>query len=394
MKVVDKYLARYAEPEHARAAEVRQRFERVIVVPARAESVCLLDGYRAAARAGAGRTLVVVVVNGAEECATEVHAQNARLLAELPAEDDAFSVVAIDRASPGVRLPARGGVGLARRIGTDFALALYRRGGLRSPFIVCTDADATLPPDAFASQEPPDASAVVSRFRHVPCGNTLVDLAHVHYELSLRHYVLGLARAGSPWAFHTVGSTLRVHAEHYAAVRGFPARSGGEDFHLLAKLAKVAPVRAAPGGVVELRARTSSRVPFGTGPAVARLSALLVEGREPTLFDPRVFTRLAGVLSELEHFVAARGEVRLDPVSGAFLAERGLDAVLVRARRERPAADVLRRRLHEWLDALTTLRLVHRLRDAELPAVPWRQALGVTGSPEDALTSLRHADKM
>ena len=132
----------------------------------------------------------------------------------------------------------------------------------------------------------------------------------------------------------------------------------------------------------------------GTGPAVARLSALLVEGREPTLFDPRVFTRLAGVLSELEHFVAARGEVRLDPVSGAFLAERGLDAVLVRARRERPAADVLRRRLHEWLDALTTLRLVHRLRDAELPAVPWRQALGVTGSPEDALTSLRHADKM
>ena len=52
MKVVDKYLARYAEPEHARAAEVRQRFERVIVVPARAESVCLLDGYRAAARAG------------------------------------------------------------------------------------------------------------------------------------------------------------------------------------------------------------------------------------------------------------------------------------------------------------------------------------------------------
>ena len=54
MKVVDKYLARYAEPEHARAAEVRQRFERVIVVPARAESVCLLDGYRAAlARKGA-----------------------------------------------------------------------------------------------------------------------------------------------------------------------------------------------------------------------------------------------------------------------------------------------------------------------------------------------------
>jgi hypothetical protein len=393
VNVVDKYLARYAEPEHALAGDVADHFARVIVVPASDEDVSLLDGYRAAARAAEGPTLVVVVVNGSDAAAAAVHAENARLLQALSTPDDDFSVFAIDRASPGQRLSARGGVGLARRIGCDFALALWRRGKVSSPFVVCTDADATLPADAFASPEPAAASAVVSPFRHVPGGDALVDLAHTHYELSLRHYVLGLAQAGSPYAFHTVGSTLRVHAERYAEVRGFPPRSGGEDFHLLAKLAKVAPVHRGRGSPILIRARASERVPFGTGPAVKRLSALLAAEEEPTLHDPRVFARLGEVLAALNRFAVKRTDVAVEPTSLAFLRERGLDAVLQRARRENPSEEVLRRRLHEWFDALATLRLIHRLRDAGLPPVPWRKALGFEGSPEAALQLLSEREQ-
>ncbi len=388
MHVVDKYLARYAEPEHALAADIAGHFARVIVVPAFAEDVSFLDGFRAAARAATGRTLVVVVVNGSDAASAAAHAENARLLRALSTPDDDVSVFAIDRASPGRRLPARGGVGLARRIGCDFALALWRRGRVASPFVVCTDADATLPADAFSAAEPAAASAVVSPFRHVPGGDALVDLAHTHYELSLRHYVLGLAAAASPYAFHTVGSTLRVNAECYAAVRGFPARSGGEDFHLLAKLAKVAPVHRGRGSPIAIRSRASDRVPFGTGPAVQKLARLLDEGQEPTLHDPRVFSRLGEVLAALNRFATERGTLDVDPVSLAFLRERGLDTVLERARRESPSTEVLRRRLHEWFDALATLRLIHRQRDSGLPPVPWRQALGFDGSPELALALL------
>ena len=62
------------------------------------------------------------------------------------------------------------------------------------------------------------------------------------YEYSLRYYVAGLTYAQSPYAFHTIGSTMAVNAEHYASVRGFPRREAGEDFYLLNKLAKVGSV--------------------------------------------------------------------------------------------------------------------------------------------------------
>jgi hypothetical protein len=39
------------------------------------------------------------------------------------------------------------------------------------------------------------------------------DQAIRRYELFLRAYVLGLARAGSPCAFHTVGSAMACTAE-------------------------------------------------------------------------------------------------------------------------------------------------------------------------------------
>src|SRR6185295_2791724 len=111
---------------------------------------------------------------------------------------------------------------------------------------------------------------VLARFRHEATGDAALDGAHALYEVRLRYDVLGLASAGSPWAMHAIGSTLAVGVEAYAAVRGFPRRMAGEDFHLLAKLAKIGRVVRAGGEPIRLRSRSSDRVPFGTGAAVAR----------------------------------------------------------------------------------------------------------------------------
>ena len=46
----------------------------------------------------------------------------------------------------------------------------------------------------------------------------------------MSYYVAGLAMAGSGYAHHSLGSTIAVHAKSYAAVRGYPKRSAGEDF--------------------------------------------------------------------------------------------------------------------------------------------------------------------
>src|SRR6185503_7192191 len=90
---------------------------------------------------------------------------------------------------------------------------------------------------------PHDRSTVLLTypFVHVPSGESAVDRAHNIYEVFLRYYVLGLAAAGSPWAMHTIGSSLAVDLDAYAAVRGVPRRDAAEDFYLVSKVAKLGP---------------------------------------------------------------------------------------------------------------------------------------------------------
>ena len=99
--------------------------------------------------------------------------------------------------------------------------------------------------------------------------------------------------AGSPYAFHTIGSTMAVSAVHYAKVRGFPKREAGEDFYLLNKLAKVGSVLeldvGTDDGAIEIDSRRSDRVPFGTGAAVNKITGLADPVREFQFYDPEVF---------------------------------------------------------------------------------------------------------
>ena len=55
----------------------------------------------------------------------------------------------IDRTQTGLVLPDDQGVGLARKIGADVALAVWAGGGIESPWIHCSDADVVFPADYF-----------------------------------------------------------------------------------------------------------------------------------------------------------------------------------------------------------------------------------------------------
>ena len=63
-----------------------------------------------------------------------------------------------------------------------------------------------------------DVAAFVLGYRHITGGDSAIDRATQIYETRLRAYVSGLAYAGSPYAFNTVGSTLCIDAHHYALV--------------------------------------------------------------------------------------------------------------------------------------------------------------------------------
>ena len=170
------------------------------------------------------------------------------------------TILVVDRARPGHFLPKGQGVGLARKIGNDIALRLHAAGRVASPWIHNTDADVRLPNDYFDQTATiPEAgnAAALYFFEHrFDADQTLAEAARL-YEISLRYYTLGLAWAGSPYAYQAMGSCIAIRPEAYAAVRGFPRKNAAEDFYVLDKLAKVGSIVRLAGRPLLLEGRVS-----------------------------------------------------------------------------------------------------------------------------------------
>jgi hypothetical protein len=412
-----KYLEGWAEPDIALAGEVRRAYDRVLVVPAYAEGASFIDGYATAVRSSGGTTLTVVVANVPENAGADVHAEAARCRDELASrltdvvpltrgffgtsDANGFDVLVVDRVSPGRRLPPKRGVGLARKIGMDVALALHARGNVRSPLLFFTDADASLPERHFVRpelSEAPDIAGALFPVWHVPAADPAVSAATALYEVSLRYYVAGLAHAGSPYAFHTYGSAIAVNAQAYAAVRGVPRRDAAEDFYLLSKLVKVGPVLRVPGAPIRVSSRRSARVPFGTGASVDRFATEAIRFYAPGCFD--VLRAVLGALdgfgvhADLGRFYA---ELPATHVVTPFFDALGARDALATASVQSKTALARLVRVHSWFDAFRTMKLVHAVRDAMFPDVPFAEAIRHAAfvprptHDEPALTTLRVA---
>jgi hypothetical protein len=278
---------------------------------------------------------------------------------------------------------------LARKIAADIALALWSEGNVASPWIHCTDADVALPTSYFQAATPGTAgdsgAALLYPFRHVDATREALE-----YEVSLRYYVAGLRFAGSPYAFHTIGSTIAVHATAYARARGFPKRLAAEDFYLLNKLAKVGAIRSLDGEPIHLSARASKRTPFGTGRALERARGRARDLAPLCVYHPDVFSNLGAWLQTLRALAetgdaADLAELLAKQIAGwpSANAERlraQLDqggawaAALIGVQRCRTPI-TRAKHLHGGFDAFRTLKLIHALRASGLASIPLREAL-------------------
>lgn len=407
---VSQYLQRHAEPEAKAAASLEGSWGHALVIPAYGEETSLFPLLGSVPAGPRGGVLIAVVLNAREDSPRKVHAANeavrSRILRELPefatlSEAPATSIRAhrmpggtmlvLDRAVPGSFLPEGQGVGLARKIGNDAVLALAAAGRVASPWLHNTDADVILPGDYFDQLEGVGADGVGAaiyawdhRFEDDPA---LAEAGRL-YEISLRYYVLGLAWAGSPYAYQSMGSALAIPAASYAAVRGFPKKNAAEDFYVLDKLAKVGEIVRLNGARLLLEGRPSDRVPFGTGRALLDLSGKKGGLERFRLYHPLVFAHLGQWLRVLDTVARSGGSLEAglaalpsgNPFFRADLLEEALGKLgAFEAVREALGAAkdpvALRRRLHTWFDAFRTLKLVHALRDAGFPSMHWRQAL-------------------
>lgn len=401
LRAVSQYLQRYAEAEASLAGtHIPGPFQRALVVPMYRESPQALQHLLDLLAQNPGTLLILVANRPVDDNEIDWYQQLLHCLPGQPRRLDrrntlqcwhtaaGSAVLVVDRVVAGEPLAAHQGVGLARKIGADIACQLIHTGAITSPWVAHTDADTVLPSGYFeALQAQPVAAAIIFPYTHIAGEEAALHATRL-YEFSLHQYVEGLRWAGSPYAFHTLGSTLAVHYYYYAAVRGFPVRNAAEDFYLLNKLAKVGPITSLDGPQIAIRARRSERVPFGTGPGIARIEAL-ADPLDTPLYHPAVFAYLRAMLDFLQQLaqqprldwqlcetLVKAQDPRLQPgLLRRYCEGIDIESQLDHCRRQCRHSDARRQQLHNWFDGFRTLKLVNFCRDQALGSIPFRDWL-------------------
>jgi len=403
-----KYLDHYAEPIARTLSNFelpRQAWRSVLIIPCYAEADLIESNLASIEKAAShqnDRTLTIFVINCKNSDNQEAIETTAKCLEPFKQfkktrivkqvdlyEGSSFDCLVLDFASAPFRFPKKQGVGLARKIGCDIAIALMHHGAISSSWIHTSDVDVIFPKDYFdkINTRTDDISVINYNFKHVPYDSNSQSWDALQiYEISLRYYVLGLLYSKSPYSYHSIGSTLCINATSYVAVRGFPKRLAGEDFHILNKLSKVGKVERSQSNEIYIKNRPSKRVPFGTGMAVAQLTPIDYLLHKHTFYDPRCFEALKEWLELVPH-IYTRSEVKkiehllnnqtyITRENFSLLdQELGLREGIRLASLKSKDIDSFLKHFHTWFDALKTLRFIHTFREHIFPSISSQKAL-------------------
>ena len=374
------------------------RWDHLVLIPLTHEYELLEDlllSIKEAALAAKGRVLLMVLINGREDCSLEGNSDHEKsmdrlahgLLRKVPlggfgfvGSRGEFDILCLEYTIRTRPFQAKEGVGHARKKLADLALKLKEGGQFSGEYFHVTDGDALVPRDYFLAPKDQECVAMTFPFLHVKDGfrgDELYWQALCAYDLWLRYYQLGLKSASSPYALDTIGSLLLVHCEAYALVRGFPRRLAGEDFYLLNKLRKLGPIRSLKAEPLRLRCRSSDRVPFGTGPGTAKFYHELKERGAAYVMHPQCFEILKIVLQSVQSQDFKGMEASLEREGDEVVAicrEQRFEWAYQEARkRARDELGALRE-FHSYFDGFKTMKFLHRLRDEVYSTVPLTEA--------------------
>ncbi|MCX7544648.1 glycosyltransferase family protein [Marinicella gelatinilytica] len=251
------------------------------------------------------------------------------------------------------------GVGLARKIAADSALKLIHSGVVKSPWIYSTDADVKLPANYFSvTDNAANYVALSLPFQHI---TDTTELKHLQalYDFKLAYYQQAMRYIGTVYDYVPLGSCLVIAAEAYAKVRGFPVRSGGEDFYLLNKLAKIGKIAQPKKPIIQIQARFSERVPFGTGPGLLKIK----ESASPIHFyHPLIFVEIKTWYQQLCDFFKSQ-RIPDNQVINDFW---DIEPLIEKTLKQTKTNDRWQQFVLEWFDAFRILKTVHAL-EAEFP---------------------------
>jgi hypothetical protein len=401
---VTAYLRKYASKQWRVEPGIDKEFKNIIIIPSLAElnnlKNCLLS-LAANENTYFTDTLVLIVVNNNETASAEVKKDNQNtieFLCDILSNSDSdfaasrisasgLNIAFVDASTTGYEMPSKvGGVGLARKIGMDLSLPLFAYDTERNPgknIMICLDADCAVNKnyintivDNFNSSS---SSVAVINYEHSIEGTEEETYAIICYEIFLRYYVMGLSFAGSPYAFHTIGSAMACDVDSYIKNEGMNKRKAAEDFYFLEKLSKNYRIDTIRDAYVYPSRRSSWRVPFGTGQRVTRY--LSGEQEEYLLLNPVSFEILkywlfvfdSGDEISPEEYLALAEDI--EPELKNFLVSQNfIDDLRSIINNSQSKAQMLKQK-RKWFDGFKTLKLMHYLRDTAFPMINMFDAL-------------------
>ena len=213
------------------------------------------------------------------------------------------------------------GAGLPRKIGMDEAAKQFEKEQQPQGIIASLDADTTVSPNylrlMYDTFQRYHLKSATFEFHH-PVEHLLPESplrrATEAYEEYLRYYRAALEYAGYPYPYYTIGSAFAVTAQTYRQVGGMGKQQAGEDFYFLQKVFPLGHTCFINEICVYPAARTSDRVPFGTGPAIA---TMLSENQfQKYSYQIAAFSELKQLFELLESFFKQDTENITETLSG------------------------------------------------------------------------------
>lgn len=399
---VKKYINKFGIPGWELIKRENKNYKLIIVIPAVQEFENLkklLLSLSENDNKFFKETLIVFAINSIENSPAEVIDDNQKAIHYLKSIinnernsnkelkkviDSGLNIGIVDINSPGKQMPAKdGGVGLARKIGMDLALEHFDYKNPGKNILVCLDADCTVQnnyiTEIYNYFNNENCGAAYVQFEHLLNSDYENNLAIICYEIFLRYYVFGLQAAGSPYAFHTVGSTMACDAETYIKIQGMNKKKAAEDFYFMEKLSKSIKIHKIISTKVFPSSRVSWRVPFGTGRSVTRF--LAKTQNEYLLYSPKCFYVLKNwlhvfnnkkILTSEEYLLKAKS-IHIELYN--FLVQNNFENSWNKIIQNTKTEEQINIQKLYWFDGFRTLKFIHHLRDTAFPQINMFDAL-------------------
>ena len=268
---LNKYYKKHLTPtfNYSRYKTLKQEYKYFMIIPVYNEYDYILntlDSINNNAHNYLCDLLVILVVNNSKNAKKDIINSNHETYKLIKKQKYIYEHITIDCYSKANALDEKySGVGFARKIGMDYCLEYAKKDSL----LCCMDADTLVSEkyfyyinDKFKNKH---IQACTVDFLHQNTDMDDIKEAILKYENKLKFIASSMKKAGSPYGYVSMGSTIVCKVSTYIAVGGMAKKNVTEDFYFLQSLAKHSKIYFIDKVLVYPSSRCEQRVYLGTG---------------------------------------------------------------------------------------------------------------------------------